>query len=355
MAYTTIDNPELYFQTKLYTADQQDNRAITFDGSENMQPDFIWNKNLDQAVTHMIFDSVRGVTKDIAPDQNSAENTSTDHLKSFDTNGFTVSTSWGNYSTGNEYVSWCWKAGTSFTNDASSTGVGSIDSSGSVSTDAGFSICSYTGTGGTETIKHGLTSKPSIILVKKRSGSANWYMYHHKNTSAPATDFLTLNSTSATSDNANNWNDTEPTSSVFSVGASGTTNPSGGTMIAYCFAEKKGYSKFGSYTGNGNADGTFVYTGFKPAFVITKKTSGTSPWGIHDNKRDPFNEVDELLEADTSAALSDSTYGRDYLSNGFKIRTSSSGVNGSGNSFIYMAFAESPFVNSAGAVPTNAR
>ena len=144
------------------------------------------------------------------------------------------------------------------------------------------------------------------------------------------------------------------TSSVFSLGAN-DVNTNNIKYIAYCFAEKKGYSKFGSYTGNGNADGTFVYTGFKPAFVITKKTSGTSPWGIHDNKRDPFNEVDELLEADTSAALRDSTYGRDYLSNGFKIRTSSSGVNGSGNSFIYMAFAESPFVNSAGAVPTNAR
>ena len=353
MAYTTVDNPELFFQTKTYTGDQTANRLITLDGSENMQPDWVWIKNRETSVSHDLYDSVRGVTKYIMTASSSAEATNADGLVGFNTNGFTVDTSWGNAYSGDELVAWCWKAGTSFSNDASSTGVGSLDSSGSVSTDAGFSICSYTGTGGTETIKHGLSSKPAIILVKKRNGSANWYMYHHKNTSEPETDFLTLNSTAATADNANNWNDTEPTSSVFSVGASGTTNPSSGTMIAYCFSEIKGYSKCGSYTGNGNADGTFVYTGFRPAFVLQKKTSGTSDWVIYDNKRDPSNVVTQELKANSNAVESSFT-NIDILSNGFKQRADYAYTNNSGGTYIYLAFAEAPFTNSNG-IPNNAR
>ena len=349
MAYTTIDDPTAYFQVKTYTGNGSTN-AITFDGNTNMQPDFVWIKDRDTSQHHRLADVVRGVKKNLKSDTADAENTpdSNNGLQSFDSNGFTLtqdSSDHGYNASGSSQVSWNWKAG----GTASSNTDGSITSSVSASTTAGFSIVSYTGTGSNATVGHGLSSAPSMIIFKAR-GTGNWLVYHQ---GIGNTHGVFLNTTSAKDDDATYFQDTDPTSSVFSIGTStlvNDTNP----YIAYCFAEKKGYSKFGSYTGNGNADGTFVYTGFKPAFVITKKTSGTSPWGIHDNKRDPFNEVDELLEADTSAALSDSTYGRDYLSNGFKIRTSSSGVNGSGDTFIYMAFAESPFVTSTG-IPTVGR
>jgi len=368
MAYTTIDNPELFFQTLIWTGDGSGTKSFTLDGSENMQPDWVWSKPRDSlsSITgnHFLFDSVRGAgaEKELVSNNTGAEGANANqvygYISSFNSDGFTTTAGSSNNDYFNKnsikYVAWNWKAGTSFTNDASATGIGSIDSTGSVSTDAGFSICSYTGTGGTETIKHGLSTKPAIILVKKRSGSANWYMYHHKNTSAPATDFLTLNSSAATSDNANNWNDTEPTSSVFSVGASGTTNPSGGTMIAYCFAEKKGYSKFGSYTGNGNADGTFVYTGFKPAWILTKKSSGSGDsWNLLDSIRNPGNPGDKRLTPDTSNAEATTTQ-YDILSNGFKARATTGAVNTSGATYIFMAFAEAPFVNSKG-VPNNSR
>ena len=178
MAYTTVDNSELFFQTKIYTADQQANRLITLDGSENMQPDWVHLRNRVSAVNTDVYDSVRGVTKHLATQQTTAEATNTNGLVGFNTDGFTVDTSWGNYATGNGYVGWCWKAGTSFTNDASSTGVGSIDSSGSTSTTAGFSIVSYQGTGSTATIAHNLGVAPNWILIKSRDAAENWVNYH---------------------------------------------------------------------------------------------------------------------------------------------------------------------------------
>ena len=352
MPYTTVDNPELYFQAKAWTGTGNE-IAITFDGSENMEPDWVWLKKRNASAIHVAHDSVRGATKRLIPNSSDAETTQAQYVKSFDSNGITFGTDTDVNNSGSPAILWGWKAGTSFTNDASATGIGSIDSSGSVSNTAGFSIVSYTGTGGTETIKHGLSSKPAVILVKKRSGAANWYMYHHKNTSAPETDFLVLNSTAATSDNANNWNDTQPTSSVFSVGASGTTNPSGGTMIAYCFAEKKGYSKFGSYKGNGSSDGTNVFLGFKPAVLIYKNTSQSDEWFIHDNKRQGFNDDNEYLFPSSTQAEGTANRIR-FTSNGFKTLDSDKGVNASGDVYVYMAFAESPSTNSSG-IPNNAR
>ena len=325
MAYTTIDNPELYFQTKLYTGTGS-SLAITLDGSENMQPDWVWIKERNGATNQMLTDSVRGATKTLHSQNTDTESTDAQALKSFDSDGFTVGTDGDVNTSSDTYVAWNWKK----------------------TATAGFDIVSYTGNGSSRTISHSLSAVPKLIILKNRSESFDWRTY--TTVIDGSMDYVFLNKTDAKSDDTVSV----PTSSVFSLDNSNQTNKNGNSFIAYLFADVKGYSKFGSYTGNGNADGTFVYTGFKPAFVITKKTSGTSPWGIHDNKRDPFNEVDELLEADSGAALSDSTYGRDYLSNGFKIKTSSSGVNGSGNTFIYMAFAESPLVNSNG-VPTNAR
>ena len=345
MAYTTIDKPTDYFNTVLFSGNETA-RSITGVG---FQPDWVWIKDRSQSYNHHLFDSVRGATKRLKSDVADAESTNAQTLTAFGSDGFSLGTDNATNGNGSNVVSWNWLAGGS----ASSNTDGDITSSVSANTTAGFSIVSYTGTGSTDTIGHGLGAKPSVILVKKRNGSANWYMYHHKNTSAPETDFLTLNSTAATSDNANNWNDTEPASSVFSVGASGTTNPSSGTMIAYCFAEKKGYSKFGSYTGNGNADGPFIYTGFKPAWVLQKNISATQGWQLQDNKREGYNGDNDLLQPHDSAA--ESGVNRiDILSNGFKVITTDAGQNTSGATYIYMTFAESPFVTSTG-IPTTAR
>jgi len=346
MSYTNgLDKPTDYFNTVLFSGNETA-RSITGVG---FQPDWVWIKDRSQAYNHHLFDVIRGATKRLKSDVADAESTNAQTLTAFGSDGFSLGTDNATNGNGSNVVSWNWLAGGS----ASSNTDGDITSSVSANTTAGFSIVSYTGTGSTDTIGHGLGAKPSVILVKKRNGSANWYMYHHKNTSAPETDFLTLNSTAATSDNANNWNDTEPASSVFSVGASGTTNPSSGTMIAYCFAEKQGYSKFGSYTGNGNADGPFIYTGFKPAWVLQKNISATQGWQLQDNKREGYNGDNDLLQPHDSAA--ESGVNRiDILSNGFKVITTDAGQNTSGATYIYMTFAESPFVTSTG-IPTTAR
>mgnify|MGYP003116242438 CR=1 FL=1 len=349
MAYTTIDNPELYFQTKLYTGNGG-TQSITLDGSENMQPDWVWLKRRDSADNHNTFDSVRGATHRLITNLNNAQDTVTNMLTSFNSDGFSVGSHEGVNGSSMTYASWNWKAGTSFTNDASATGVGSIDSAGSVNTDAGFSIISFTDGGSNATIAHGLGVVPKVIIIKNRAASEGWYSYWQPLGNDKQ---LRLNSTAASADAGSMWNDTTPTSSVFSLDTN-TAGLSSGNYISYCFAEKKGYSKFGSYTGNGNADGTFVYTGFKPAFVLIKVTSTTNDWEIHDNKRGSSNVINAILQPNLSDAESTSGREIDFLSNGFKLRNSGTQNNLSGGTFIYMAFAESPFVNSNG-VPNNAR
>ena len=355
MSYTNgLDNPELYFQAKNYSGNASTN-AITLDGSEDMQPDWVWLKSRSFSQNHESYDSVRTATKRLYPNGTFAEDTNSTGLTGFNSDGFTLGSSNAINKSGETFASWNWKAGTAFTNDASSTGVGTIDSTGSVNTDAGFSIISYTGTGSTGTVAHGLGATPGMIIIKERNNATSWIVYHHKNTSAPATDYLLLNSTQATDDYADYFNDTEPTSSVFTIDTAGDINGSSDTYIAYCFAEKKGYSKFGSYEGNGNNDGTFVYTGFKPAWVMTKSIDSTSNWEIKDNKRSTFNTVDDYIKANANAAEDTgvSSHAMDFLSNGFKHRGSNDEVNGS-ETYIYMAFAENPFVTSSG-VPNNAR
>jgi len=352
-AYTDIDDPTAYFQTILFAS----KGAITFDGSSDLQPDMIWNKNRDSAgYSHHIVDSVRGVSKLLRVDTNIAEFTSADSITSLNTDGFTIGNDANGYmqSGSDKIVTWGWKAGTSFTNDASATGVGSIDSAGSVNTDAGFSITSYTGTGSAATVAHGLGVAPSVYILKNRTSTSNWFFYHKTN---GATKSLFIDGTEAPITSSGYFNNTEPTSSVFSIGSESDLSGSSQNMIAYCFAEKKGYSKFGGYTGNGNVDGTFVYCGFRPAFLLWKQTNtGGQTWGIFDNKRDPHNFVSLRLipnasDAEGSASAAASC---DFLSNGFKWRSSFGSRNGSGGTYIFMAFAESPFVTSTG-VPTTAR
>ena len=339
-----IDKPSDYFNTKLYTGNSSTN-AITGVG---FQPDLVWIKDRDDTSFHTLFDSIRGATKRIFTNSTDAEDTVSNSLTSFDSDGFTLGSHGGTNSNTN-HVSWNWKAG----GTASSNTDGSITSNVSASTTSGFSIVSYTGTGNAdETVGHGLGVAPSMIIVKRRSGDAGDWRCYHKSLGE---DYLIrLNLTNASLDNPS-WNDTAPTSSVFSIGTNGDVNTSGGNHIAYCFAEKQGFSKFGSYIGNGSAsDGTFVYTGgMKPAFVMIKRTDAADGWIMFDNKRSSFNIVDKNVQANSSN--SETTYGYlDFTSNGFKLRMNGASANGSGANYIYMCFAENPFVSSTG-VPATAR
>ena len=357
-AYTTIDDPSAYFQTITWTGNGSDPRTITFDGNSDMQPDWVWEKSRSLAYQHNLYDSVRGGGKglDLPAAAVEVSNNANGYISAFTSDGFTLTAGSTNNELLNEntttYVGWGWKAGTSFTNDASSTGIGSIDSSGSVNQDAGFSIVSYTGNSPTATtIKHGLNSVPQMIIFKRRVGAGNFTVYHQ---SLGNTKGMFLTTTAAADTSAGYFNNTTPTSSVFSVANSGDTNSNGNPTIAYCFAEKQGYSKFSSFVGSGNADGPFIYTGFKPAWIMTKIISSADDWQICDNKRDPDNAVFSQLNANSSAAQNDGDAKVDFLSNGFKIRKSGGSWNASGSSFIYMAFAEQPLVTSSG-VPATAR
>jgi hypothetical protein len=353
MAYTTIDKPTDYFNTKLYTGTGATHN-ITGVG---FQPDWSWLKCRSNLEGHELYDSVRGVTKMLTSNSDSAESTQSTALTSFDSDGFTLGSDFEVNASGRTFVSWNWLAG----GTASSNTDGSITSSVSANTTSGFSIVSYAGnsTAGA-TVGHGLGSAIKFLWVKNRDDSGENHTIWHQD--IPNTNALFLNSTDASASYTTRWNSTTPTSSVFTVGTSNGVNGSGKNYIAYCFAEKKGYSKFGSYTGNGNADGTFVYTGFKPAFIITKSSStgGTYyNWGMWDTARSPSNVNNKILAANTSDDESNpSNLGAnqniDFLSNGFKHRSADVVNNQSGVTYIYMAFAESPFVTSSG-IPTCAR
>jgi len=355
MAYTTIDDPSAYFQTTLYTGNGNGSgQAITHGGNSDLQADWIWIKNRTDAENHSVTDSVRGGGKGVLSNSSDAEsnNNSNGYLSSFNSDGFTTANAgvYNNASSKN-YVSWNWKAGTSFSNSSGSNGA-NLDSTGSVSTTAGFSIVSFTGNRSTtRNIYHGLGAVPKMIIFKNRDTTNGWTIYNEAIGNA---NKLTLNGTNASGACTACFASTTPTSTLFTVGDDSDTNGTSNNMIAYCFADVQGYSKFGSYTGNGNADGTFVYTGFKPAWLMVKRTDGTDYWYMYDNKRDVDNVIEHKLEANDSAAEYTSVDWLDFTSNGFKWRYTGGGVNASGGSFIYMAFAENPFVTSSG-VPATAR
>ena len=356
MAYTTINKSSDYFNTKLYTGNATDDTAITGVG---FTPSFLWGKNrTDAGTNHFLIDAVRGVTKELNTNNTSAEGTDATLIKSFDSDGFTLGDGSLNQSAKN-FVTWNWKAN----GQGSSNTDGSINTTyTSANTTAGFSISQYTGTGANATVGHGLGVAPKMIITKCTSHTSNWGVYHK---SIGATKMLNLNQTNAEATNNGYFNNTDPTSSVFSLGDEGNdTNGSGKTYIAYCFAPVKGYSAMGSYTGNGSAtDGTFVYTGFVPAFVICKVTSTTDNWLMFTNKigsstdsTSGFNIHSRILEANGSGAEQSvgSGQGIDFVSNGFKIREDNANLNGSGATYIYMAFAEAPLVGSNN-IPCTAR
>jgi len=357
MAYTTIDDPSAYFQTALFTGNGGTN-AITNTGNSDSQPDMIWFKCRSATEHHGIFDSVRGVTKGIYSNLANKQDNLADSLASFNSDGFTMGadTGSGGAFNGNTktMAAWQWKAGTAVSGNSGGSGTAKAYS-GSVNTDAGFSIIKYIGNAASgHTIPHHLGVVPKMMIIKNiTTDSTNWMIYHVALGNGKAIYFTTAYADVDTGW----WNDTSPTSSVFTLGNHANHNANDNGAIAYCFAEKQGYSKFGSYVGNGNADGTFVYLGFKPAWVMLKKTTdGTSSWCIFDNKRLGRNPNNPRLYANNNNAsegASDEAY-FDILSNGFKLRGAQPDINLSAKTYIFMAFAESPFVTSTG-VPATAR
>jgi len=314
----------------LYTANNSTN-AITGVG---FRPDFIWTKSRSNPYSHDLYDAVRGTSRRVQSNRDYAENTLFNTIESFDSDGFTVGASDNGNSTGNS-VSWNWRANGS----GSANSNGSTNSTVSANTDAGFSIVSYTGTGSNATVGHGLSVAPEMVIVKSRSSVESWICYTE---ATGNTGYLPLNATSAFSSSSTMFNNTSPTASLFTVGTNNATNSNTQTYIAYCFHSVDGYSKVGSYEGNSNADGTFVYLGFRPAFVMWKKTNDADDWGIHDNTRDTSNVVENVLRPNEGAVEFDGV-SCDFLSNGFKWRVSSGLRNNSGDTYIYIAFAEIPF------------
>ena len=332
--------PEDHFNVALWTGNGSTQSIDVGHAS-----DFVWIKTRNAVVDHRNYDSVRGVNTALRSNTTSTEAVETTSLTSFDSTGFSLGNAAANNNSGSTYVGWSWKAG--------GTGVantdGTITSTVSANTDAGFSIVGYTGnaTAGA-TVGHGLSSTPEMIIVKERTNDGGWWSVYHKDSTATGTaadTYLQLNAT-ATSASWNGWNDTPPTASVFSLGSYDDVNGPSDTYIAYCFHSVDGFSKCGSYIGNGSADGPFVYTGHRSRFLLVKRTNGAaSSWYIWDTERDPDNPAGLLLLPNSSGAEIDytSTYPFDLLSNGFKVRATAAAFNNSGNTYVFYSAAEQPF------------
>jgi len=350
----TIDDGSAYFQATTYTGDGNNDRQVTNSGNSDLQPDLIWVKNRTQAYNHIVQDTSRGLTTGgyLTTNGTQAESGATTVLvKTATTDGFTVGTSGAVNWSGDNLVGWQWKANAGST---SSNTDGSITSTVQANTTAGFSIVTYTGNSTNSTIGHGLGVTPSFFVTKSRTqGIYGWVTYHQ---SLGATKGVFLNTTGSQVTDSTLWNNTEPTSSVISLGSNAGTNNNAQNYVMYAFAEIEGYSKFGSYTGNGSTDGTFIYTGFRPAWLMVKRTDTTGSWRMLDATRSEFNAVNDYFKADTSETegTNNTSYDTDFVSNGFKSRASTNELNASGGTYIYMAFAENPFVTSTG-IPVTAR
>ena len=366
MAYTTIDDPSAHFQTALYTGQGGTATEVTNDGNSDLQPDLIIFKSRTTTARWNVMDSTRGITKVLYAEANDGQATdagSEKPLDSFNSDGFTAGESLDHHTniSGASMIAWQWKAngGTTTTNDSSSTGVGNVDSIYQANTTAGFSIVTFPAdnTAG-RTVAHGLGAAPKFIITKGAEQTGGWYTYHYH---AGANKWIVLHDTTAGTTNTGIWGNTHPTSSIFTIGNNETGYNNGGAndSLAYCFAEKQGYSKFGTFEANGSAtDGQFVYTGFKPAFVLWKNIDNGKQWFIVDSKRNPFNPTDHTLYTDAlTAELTWLSFGTAYgllLSNGFKWNQGDSHWNNSGDTYVYAAFAEHPFVSSEG-VPCTAK
>jgi len=362
LATPAILDGTAHFQPTLYTGDGSV-RSIDQTENSTFQPDMVWIKNRSQADPHMLIDATRGVTKELNPDTYTPETTDANGLTSFDSDGFGLGTGAGGYNDNTEsFVAWQWLAG---------GGAGSSNTDGTintttttVNTTAGISIGTYTGTGVAATIGHGLGVAPDFVICRERSGDGvggQWYVYSIGNKTSPAPEdgYLAMNEPQPANDNATTWNDTAPTSTVFTIGTNDDINEADSLYVCYVFAGIEGFSKFFKYTGNGDADGTFVYTGFKPAFILIKRTDastapgGETDWVMYDSQRSPYNEIDDQLIVNRTAAETTGSDELDFLANGFKLRTADMFVNASGGNYIFMAFAEYPF-GGDGATPSTA-
>ena len=355
MAYTNIDDSSAYFQTASVWTGGSSTLAITNDGNSDLQPDWVWIKCTNASQPHALVDSSRGTSKYLESASTAAEVTDTGRLQSFDTDGFTLAGNSGPVNTaGGTYVGWQWKCngGTTVSNTD-----GDLTSTVQFNSTAGFSIVLYTGKSPIEPLEvgHGMGEAPDVVLVKNRSGSRNWVMYH-KNLTAPAANRYLMLDNSVYGELANStlWGNVAPSSTIITTGENAAVNQPNLDFVAYCWKERQGFSKFGKYVGNGSTDGTFVYTGFKPAWIMCRRIDGGgNSWDIHDSTRDPYNPSGRTFYADTNGGeLTGNNV--DLLSNGFKQRDTSANRNGNGNTYIYMAFAENPFTTSTG-IPTTAR
>ena len=344
MAYTNIDDPSAYFQTAIYTG--SNNQSITNDGNSDLQPDLVWTKKRSDTSHNALVDSSRGATKQIYSNLTAAEET-VSGVTAFNTDGFTLGSNGTANGNGGTFVGWQWKCNGGTT---SSNTDGTITSTVQANQDAGFNIVTYTGNGSNSNFAHGMGEQPDMVIVKNRDSAANWCVWHKDLTSSY---YLQLDTTS--SQQTGPWDGLDPNSGVVFVYSGGLVNASGSDYVAYIFKGKQGYSKFGKYFGSGGTGITapFIYTGFKPAFILHKCSTSGRAWYLYDTKRLGYNGGNGYLQAqDTDAESSNSVL--DITSNGFKLRTTSTQMNQSGATFIYMAFAENPFVTSTG-IPTTAR
>ena len=347
MAYSTIKKSNVYFNTKLYTGTGSSN-SITGVGH---QPDWVWVKQRNETRSHSTFDSLRGVQKQLKTSDSDAETTASSFLTAFDSDGFTYGSSDNGNKNGGSYVSWNWKAGTT-----SAISGGSITPTAvSINTTSGFGIYAYTGTGSAGTIAHGLGAVPDAVIIKNRDGTNSWIVWY--NAFNGRTRLVLNSSNSASTNQPYAFNDAIPTSTVVNIGTDTDTNASGNDYIMYVFKNVKGYSKIGTITGNQNTDGPFIYTGFKPNFVMTKKIGASGDWLMRDPNRDFNGQWRDLYANNTNAETSpDANTESDVYSNGFKLRMSHTNHNENGATFMFMAFAKEPFVadETANGVPATA-
>ena len=353
MAFTTIDDPSKFFQTVLYTGNGS-SQSITFDGNSDMQPDFLWTKCRSTTFDPIIRDTSRGISERLLVHANDAAGGATG-TTAMNSVGFSLDSTNTVNNNSDTYVAWGWKC-----NGGTSTASGSESGSNvaynfQVNTTSKFMINIYTGLGSDATLNLGNQFTPSWMIFKNRSQADDWVVYHHKNTSDPDTDHLHLNTDAATADDQEMFEDQNFAADEINIGTNHEVNADGENYVAYAWAEVQGFSKFGEYTGNGNAEGPFVYTGFRPAFLILKPSSAQSNWFMIDSAREPINPAgNKFLYADANNAEVSSDKSVDLLSNGFKCRAATGFHNDNGESYLYMAFAEQPFTSSKG-VPANAR
>ena len=336
---STIKKGSSYMDATLWTGNGTSQSIVN---ASAFKPDFVWVKSRSNAFNNNLFNSTSGVNKFLVSDTTAAEASVSGTLTAFNSNGFSVGSDIGLNYNGGTYVGWQWQAGQGSTSSNTS---GSITSTVSVSTTAGFSVVTYTGTGANATVGHGLGVAPKWVIVKGRTNVDNWPVYQASANASPATGHLLLNTSAAFTSTSSTWNNTAPTSTVFTIGTDTRINQNTITYVAYCWAEIAGFSKFGSYTGNGSADGPFVYTGFRPKYILFKQSSAAGEhWIVFDSTRTTYNIMGVYLHPSLSNA--ESTFdSNDFLSNGFKIRVNHPTLNTNGATYIYMAFAENPFKN----------